>query len=245
MATMLEDKIRLFTAQKGLKVRVVRRDLLNDLEVRYNRSLINTYFETGVSFQSAIINAGYKVFLGAYSYMNDLGYIRSNTFIGRYCSIGRRVTISAGMHAMHGVSTHPALRKSLNYSTSEQSMLKLNVANPTTQQTIILNDVWIGDGAIIMPGVTIGNGAVIGANAVVTRNVPPYTIVAGSPAKVIKKRFPEKVIANLLNSQWWNLPHELLNQMPTGNIFAFLEHLESRAANNIILPTFCIEQGKE
>ncbi|NVJ64147.1 MAG: CatB-related O-acetyltransferase [Flavobacteriaceae bacterium] len=242
---MLEDKLRLLTAPQGLKVRVVSRDLLNDLGVRYNRSLINTYFETGVSFQSAIINAGYNVFLGAYSYMNDLGYMRSNTFIGRYCSIGRRVTISAGMHAMHGVSTHPVLRKSVNYSTSEKAMLELNVTNPTMQQTVILNDVWIGDGAIIMPGVTIGNGAVIGANAVVTRNVPPYTVVAGSPAKVIKKRFPEKVIVSLLDSQWWNLPHELLTQMPTGNIFAFLEQLENKTADKKIQPTFCIEQEKE
>lgn len=124
-------------------------------------------------------------------------------------------------------------------------MLELNVTNPTMQQTVILNDVWIGNGAIIMPGVTIGNGAVIGANAVVTRNVPPYTVVAGSPAKVIKQRFPEKVIVSLLDSQWWNLPHELLTQMPTGNIFAFLEQLESKTADKKIQPTFCIEQEKE
>ena len=74
------------------------------------------------------------------------------------------------------------------------------------------NDVWIGYEAIILAGVTIGDGAIIGARAVVTKDVAPYTIVGGIPAKMIKKRFDDKTIADLLNMKWWNWPTEKIAQ---------------------------------
>ena len=73
---------------------------------------------------------------------------------------------------------------------------------------VIGNDVWIGYEAVIMAGVTIGDGAVIGARAVVTKDVPPYTIVGGVPAKPIRRRFPEDVISDLLKIRWWDWPEE-------------------------------------
>ncbi|MDD2495379.1 MAG: CatB-related O-acetyltransferase [Tissierellia bacterium] len=74
----------------------------------------------------------------------------------------------------------------------------------TTKECIIGNDVWIGSGAIVLRGTRIGDGAVIGANAVVTKDVPPYSIVVGIPAKIIKNRFSDKIITLLINSKWWN-----------------------------------------
>ena len=77
---------------------------------------------------------------------------------------------------------------------------------------VIGNDVWIGYEAVIMAGVTIGDGAIIGTRAVVTKDVPPYTIVGGVPAKEIRKRFSEEMIAHLLNAKWWDWPIERISQ---------------------------------
>lgn len=79
-------------------------------------------------------------------------------------------------------------------------------------KSVIGNDVWIGFEAVILSGVTIGDGAIIGTRAVVTKDVPPYTIVGGIPAKPIKKRFSEDVISKLLKIQWWNWPENRVKQ---------------------------------
>ena len=219
---MIERKLATFLSGQELKRNALTREELERHDMRFSKGLRNTVFEQGAHFHSGIINPEFTVFLGAYSYMNDLGYVRENTFIGRYCSIGRRVTISAGIHPMHGVSTHPSLRKPMKYNTHQLSELGIENSAPTVKKTRILNDVWIGDGAIVMPGVEIGNGAVIGANAVVTKNVPDYAVVGGTPAHIIKYRFPESVREKLAKSQWWNLPHDVLTNLPSGNIFDFL-----------------------
>jgi acetyltransferase-like isoleucine patch superfamily enzyme len=88
------------------------------------------------------------------------------------------------------------------------------------------NDVWIGDGAMILPGVEIGDGAVVGAGAVVTKNVPPYAIVGGSPARLIRYRFSQDVIAKLLAIQWWRWDDDKVKReadMLTGPIETFIE----------------------
>ena len=95
------------------------------------------------------------------------------------------------------------------------------------------NDVWIGDGAFIKNGVTIGDGAIIGAKAVVTKNIPPYAIVAGIPAEVIGYRFDEKTICSLLESKWWNLPDDTIRQIPFDDIEKAVEFLAS--INNILV----------
>ena len=93
--------------------------------------------------------------------------------------------------------------------------------------TIVGNDVWLGYQSLIMPGVTIGDGAIVGSRSVVTKDVEPYTIVAGSPAKVIRKRFDDETIAKLLEVKWWDLPDEevekLLPDMIAGNLEVFIE----------------------
>ena len=98
---------------------------------------------------------------------------------------------------------------------------EVKVATPT----IIGNDVWIGDGAVILPGVTIGTGAVIGANAVVVRNVASYEIVGGVPAKWLKMRFPDEVGQELLSTEYWEWPLEILKALPMRNVFEFISRI--------------------
>lgn len=179
--------------------------------------------EIGARNQSQLIASNQVgMFIGAYSYINNGGYLRDNVFIGRFCSIGRRVTIGAGMHNMYGLSTHPLIKGSARspfYQPAQET-------NPRKGFTIIESDVWIGDGVVITPGVTVGQGAVIGANSVVTKDVAPYSIVGGVPAKLIRKRFPENIIQCLLASKWYDYAITDINSMDTKNINNVLEELD-------------------
>lgn len=140
-----------------------------------------------------------KVKMGKHSYVD--GYINLSSYgwekieIGSYCSIAHHVTINTDVgHDYTKISTFPF--KELMGIGDSNTIHKGNVK--------IGNDVWIGTGAIIMPGVTIGDGAVIGAFAVVAKDIPPYAIVVGNPAQIKKYRFSEEKIKELLDLQWWN-----------------------------------------
>ncbi len=106
-------------------------------------------------------------------------------------------------------STSPIFTEKKN--ATGYSWIKDTIA-PPFKRVKIGNDVWIGYGALIVGGVTIGDGACIGAGAIVTKDVPPYAIVGGVPAKVLKYRFPEQIIAKLLDEKWWNKPDAILNK---------------------------------
>ena len=103
---------------------------------------------------------------------------------------------------------------------------------PYKGDTVIGNDVWIGMDTTIMPGIKIGDGAVIGANAVVTHDIPPYAIVAGIPAKVIKYRFADEIINELLELQWWNLDENLLKELPL-NLHDCIKTLKERKSDKV------------
>lgn len=124
--------------------------------------------------------------------------------IGKFCSIAEGVTfLLGGEHRIDFTTTYPfnALLKSFNYIEG----------HPHTKGDIIVeNDVWIGINAKILSNVKIGNGAVIGANALVTKDVPPYAIVAGNPSRIIKYRFDENTIEKLQKIKWWNFKEEEL-----------------------------------
>lgn len=200
------------------------------ISVRSTVNLEGILFEFGIGLNSPKIPRGTPAFIGAYSYMNDGGYIRGDVFIGRFSSIGRRVTIGAGGHYMTGVSTHPLLSggKTRNtYSQEEMAYLKICQENPTNGVTMIGCDVWIGDGVIVMPGINIGHGAVIGANSVVTKDVSPYSIVAGSPAREIRKRFPEDIVNKLIRTEWWEYSLDQLKSLPLGNIIQFIDSIDT------------------
>lgn len=148
-----------------------------------------------------------KVKMGRYSYVGSYTHI-TDTEIGSFCSIGGNCGIGGGMHPLDHASTSPVFLQGRN-------ILGKNFANiqyQPSEKVIIGNDVWIGECAYIMPGITIGDGAVIGAHAVVTRDVEPYTVVAGVPAREIRKRFDEETIKELTALKWWDWSDEMLTK---------------------------------
>ena len=131
--------------------------------------------------------------------------------IGKFCSIacGVKFLFNSSNHTMRSLSTYP-----FPLFFEEWDLDKKNVADSWDNKgdIVIGNDVWIGYEAVILAGVTIGDGAIIGTRAVVTKNVPPYTIVGGIPAKPIRRRFSEDVIARLLELKWWDWTKERIAQ---------------------------------
>ena len=131
--------------------------------------------------------------------------------IGKFCSIacGAKFLFNSANHTLSSLSTYP-----FPLFFEEWNLDKKNVAQSWDNKgdIIIGNDVWIGYEAVILAGVSIGDGAIIGARAVVTKDVPPYTIVGGVPAKSIKKRFSDETISSLLSIQWWNWSKEKISK---------------------------------
>ena len=132
---------------------------------------------------------------------------KDRLIIGKFCSIacGAKFLFNSGNHKMASLSTY-----TFPLFFEEWGLEKENVAQAWDQKgdIIIGNDVWIGYEAVILSGVTIGDGAVIGCRAVVTKDIPPYTIVGGVPAKPIRKRFDEETIKELQKIKWWDWPEE-------------------------------------
>lgn len=203
---------------------------------------MKNHFESpfrGITLDKQITNP--NILVGKYSYYS--GYYHGHSFddcaryllpeagvdrllIGSFCSIGSGAAfIMAGNqgHRNDWISTFPF------YWMSEVETFT-GAANgfEPAGDTVIGNDVWIGSEAIVMPGVTIGDGAVIGTRALVTRDVPPYAIVGGNPARVIRKRFEEPRIDLLLEMRWWDWPEAHLRAamqlLTSGDIEALYQH---------------------
>lgn len=129
--------------------------------------------------------------------------------IGAFCSISDHVYIGGAEHSTSWLSTSALFYKNKSYGWPKKCFSNFDL--PATKRTSIGNDVWIGHGAIIKAGVSIGDGSVIGAGAVVTKDVPPYAIVGGCPARVIRYRFDSDLIKQLLDTQWWSLDDEKIS----------------------------------
>jgi acetyltransferase-like isoleucine patch superfamily enzyme len=144
--------------------------------------------------------------------------------VGNFCSIGPGATVLIdGNHRMDTFSTFPF--HIFPSTTNRQHWMPWGKETPT-----IGNDVWIGADALLFSGASIGDGAVVAARAVVTKSVPPYAIVAGNPARIVKYRFDEATIRDLLELKWWDLPDDVILQelVPLGsNIPAVLETLRA------------------
>lgn len=127
--------------------------------------------------------------------------------IGKFCSIacGAKFIFNSANHTLSSLSTYP-----FPLFFEEWGLKREEVTDSWDNKgdIVIGNDVWIGYEAVIMAGVTIGDGAIIGTRAVVTKDVPPYTIVGGVPARLIRKRFPDEIISELLKIRWWDWPRE-------------------------------------
>ena len=169
--------------------------------------------------------------LGAFSYAVSGFYFGCR--IGRYCSFGEQIQIGRHAHSMHWASTSPffytRFRDVLDQDLPRGINLTPHQDFPHTtapvkpQLTKIGNDVWIGHGAFILPGVQIGDGAVVAAMSVVTKDVPPYAVVAGVPARVVRSRFPEDQVELLLQSKWWDFAPWTLKGAPVDDIPRFVD----------------------
>ena len=171
-----------------------------------------------------------KYDIGEYSYICHSTKISPNVKIGKFCSIADDVIIGVGSHPLNTLSTHPfqyarhKVKLTGNILVDKENLLK---PSPTGKKTVIGNDVWIGARAIILRDINVGDGAVIGANAVVTKDVPPYAVVAGVPAKIIKYRFPQETIDKLEELKWWDYPKDFIVKLPFANVDKCIEILEN------------------
>ncbi|MBR6388606.1 MAG: CatB-related O-acetyltransferase [Opitutales bacterium] len=149
--------------------------------------------------------------VGDYSYISPGSeLIKAN--VGKFCSIGKHCKLGLTNHPMRHISTSPIFTKPDNAVGIVWTTENFSDFEKETPYLDIGNDVWIGSDAIVMSGLKIGSGAIIGAGAVVTKDVPPYAVAVGVPAKIIKYRFDEKTVGRLLEFRWWDLPEETLKK---------------------------------
>ena len=172
-----------------------------------------------------------QIIVGDYTYYDDaedvynfeknvlylFDFIGDRLIIGKFCQIasGTRFIMNGANHAMNGISTYPFEVFGKGWGNAPSNDLNKG-------DTVIGNDVWIGNSATIMPGVKIGHGAIIGTNTLVTKDVAPYTIVGGNPGKLIRNRFDQQTIDFLLELSWWDWPIEKItkhvNAIASGNL---------------------------
>ncbi|WP_306461204.1 CatB-related O-acetyltransferase [Shimia sediminis] len=172
----------------------------------------------------------HSLHLGAFSYQVS-GYCFAAR-IGRYCSFGEEVQIGRQNHPMDWVSTNPSFYAQDNLfnvgnkfeGANEYKAFRPDVKKPPTQVKVthIGHDVWIGHGAYVAAGVTIGQGAVVGAHSVVTKDVPPYAVVAGNPAVIKRYRIDPLLISPMLRCQWWQFAPWQLQHLDPTNLHAFV-----------------------
>ncbi len=194
------------------------------------------------NFQSALLGTNSVIFkncflqnsiIGSYTYVQTNSTL-INVQVGKFCSIASNVHIGLLDHPLNRVSTSPVF-----YDNSQPLpffFTSTKTYNSTNVNTFIQDDVWIGQGSLVLAGVNIGVGAVVGAGAVVTKNVDPYSVVVGVPAKHIKFRFEPEVRERLLKSEWWKLDENSLMMLAPFMIdpVVFLAELEKLTKEKFI-----------
>ena len=230
---MIETKLQKFSEQMLTSDLTIDSQGLTDYKIRHSdlSYFKNLLFEKGSMVKSENFSYSHnRIFIGAYSSIRHSGYMRENFFMGRHSGIGYRCSIGAGMHNFSGVSINPdtIMAKVSNYTDKELEILeirrdRIDVKMMNSKPVIIENDVYLGDGIIVMPNVKIGNGSVIAANSVVTKDIEPYVIAGGIPCKPIRDRFPDKIKEQLIATKWWNAKLDVLKSLPVDNVFKFID----------------------
>ena len=210
----------------------------------------NSYIDSNCDIESPVrLNGGYLSVgkIGAFSYVSGGAVFKGVKSIGRFCSIAPDVSIGYGSHNHSSISTHPLFEnvdvdwnKGFHDLCSQHSAWLENnskksrsMMNNKNSSPVIGNDVYIGKNVFIGRGVKIGDGAVIGAHAVVVKDVLPYSIVAGVPARFIKFRFPLSVISELLDLKWWNYGPNILAELDVFNPNSFIPELKARIQSGL------------
>lgn len=171
----------------------------------------NPHNETRIHLAALARTYGFSI--GSYSYGRPkVRFPESGRrlTIGRYCSIADKVEILlGGDHRLDWASTYPfaAMRGLFPDAGAPEDY------HASRGDVVIGHDVWLGSGCMILSGVTVGHGAVVAARAVVTRDVPAYAVVAGNPARVVRRRFDEATVAALVETAWWDLPHDAVTRL--------------------------------
>ncbi len=202
-----------------------------------------TVIEAPVYLGRSQIDTGY---IGAFTQINMRAVKAPTTnsciecqSIGRYCSIAHAVNVGMGGHSTTFLSSSTLFKFNKNAEAFtpflenrnfdwENSMREKNISSWKKPLPKIGNDVWIGFGATVLNGVTIGDGAIIAAGAVVTKDVPPYTIVGGSPARVIRQRFSDAIVERLLKLKWWKYGPDILCGLDISSPENCIDELEAR-----------------
>ena len=177
-----------------------------------------------------------NIIVGDYTYYDDPGgpeqfeanvlyhfdFVGDRLVIGRFCSIatGVKFLMNGGNHSTSWLTTYPFPIFGQGWAPPDAPVW------PNKGDTMVGNDVWLGNSAVVMPGVTIGDGAIVATSAVVTKNVPPYAIVGGNPAAVLRYRFDEATIGRLLTLRWWDWEPERISRNVALICSANLEALE-------------------
>jgi len=213
-------------------------DFFSDIRKRYRLSKIVSENPTCRFYSSSEIagsvfgnyvvifdnNKIYNSKIDSYSYI-QVGSRIFNCEIGKFCSIASSVSIAPGIHDLNKVTTHPAL---IQKSTPLPKVFATRNNIKICEKVFIGHDVWIGEKVVILDGVAIGNGAVIATGAIVIKDVEPYEVVGGVPAKHIKYRFDKQTIEIIQDSQWWNYSDEWFekNHELMLNMDQFIEFLK-------------------
>ena len=212
MSHFLKQTLRYLLLKKKYPGAHASFDALVALNTRLGRG---SYVHGGTVLWNCVISK--------YTYIREQCHFE-RTEVGPFTSIGPRVLCGHASHPVHFVSTYPGFYTSKAVGAT---WFGATIAYESDHKVIIGADVWIGAGAVILGGVRIGHGAVVGAGAIVTKDVPPYGIVAGVPARILRYRFEERVIQKLLKARWWEAPENVLRAVApySAEPEIFLEHL--------------------